>query len=550
MANKGREAGADVGRRSFLRGAAAGTVSAIVATSAPVDEVSARTPDTAPVAKADAISNRRRKSFEVREKAARMARSRARVVHEVNGDEAELPGYIGNFAKGLVHNGLGEVDPSSYESLLAALRSGRPDDFERIQMGIGPRLVNPQAGLAFDLEGADSHHLRIRPAPRLASAEAAGEMAELYWLALLRDVNFADYGQHPLAMAACSDLSHYSDFRGPKNAEVVTPDTLFRGVTAGDLVGPYISQFLLKDVRLGALKFPQRMETVFPAVDYLTDFDSWLTAQSGPARFSPQPKDPVRRYIRNLRDLGQWVHIDQLYQAYLQACLILLDSGCAIDQGLPAARWQVQVGFVEFGAPHIMTLVTEVATRALKAAWFQKWFVHRRIRPEEFGARVHNQLSGLASYPLNPEILESPAVEAIRSRFGTYLLPQAFPEGCPTHPSFAAGHATVAGACVTVLKAFFDESFTIVSPGVPSADGTRLEPYVGPELTVGNELNKLAANVGIGRNGAGVHWRSDYSESIALGEAVAISVLEEQKLCFNEPFTYTLTRFDGTTITI
>jgi hypothetical protein len=548
MARKGREVRSALGRRSFLRGAAAGTVSAIIAdrargagAPAPADVLSKEGSPT---------SNRRRKAFEIREKAAQMARSRPRVEHLGNGDEDELPGFVGNFSKGLVHNGLGEVDPAAYASLLTAIRSGRPADFERIHMGVGPRLVNPQAGLAFDLEGADSHHLRVRPAPRLASAEAAAEMAEMYWLALLRDVDFAEYDSHALAADASSDLSRFSDFRGPKQSGRVVPGTLFRGITEGDLVGPFISQFLLRDVELGALRFPQRMETVFPAVDYLTDFDSWLTAQSGPARFAPQPRDPVKRYIRNLRDLGQWVHLDQLYQAYFQACLVLIESGCPIDEQLPAAKWQVQVGFVEFGAPHIMTLVTEVATRALKAAWFQKWFVHRRLRPEEFGARVHNHLSGRASYPLNGEILESPVVEKVRSRWGSYLLPQAFPEGCPAHPSYAAGHATVAGACVTVLKAFFDEAFTLVFPVVPNTDGTELVPYDGPELTVGNELNKLAANVGIGRNGAGVHWRSDYSESIALGEQVAITLLEEQKLCFNEPFSWSLTRFDGSSVTI
>jgi len=256
------------------------------------------------------------------------------------------------------------------------------------------------------------------------------------------------------------------------------------------------------------------------------------------------------RYIRNLRDLARWVQVDQLYQAYLQACLILLESACPIDAGLPATKWQVQVGFVEFGAPHIATLVTEVATRALKAAWFQKWFVHRRLRPEEFGARVHNHRTGLRPYPLHDDVLESPTLDRIYSRWGSYLLPQAFPEGCPAHPSYVAGHATVAGACVTVLKAFFDESYEMVFPVVPSIDGTSLEPFDGPSLTVGNELNKLAANVGIGRNGAGVHWRSDYSESLALGEEVAIGLLEEQKLCFNESFEWTLTRFDGTTISI
>ncbi len=46
-------------------------------------------------------------------------------------------------------------------------------------------------------------------------------MAELYWMALLRDVNFADYNESPLANAAAEDLSlNLSDFpRGPKEKE-------------------------------------------------------------------------------------------------------------------------------------------------------------------------------------------------------------------------------------------------------------------------------------------------------------------------------------------
>ena len=70
-------------------------------------------------------------------------------------------------------------------------------------------------------------------------------------------------------------------------------------------------------------------------------------------------------------------------------------------------------------------------------------------------------------------------------------------------------------------------------------------------MTVGGELNKLAANVAIGRNFAGVHWRSDYQESLTLGEAVAISVLKDSKPCYNEAFSgFTFTRFDATRITV
>lgn len=137
------------------------------------------------------------------------------------------------------------------------------------------------------------------------------------------------------------------------------------------------------------------------------------------------------------------------------------------------------------------------------------------------------------------------------SRNGTYFLPQAYPEGSPLHPSYGAGHATVAGACVTILKAMFDERFAIPNPVEPDAAGQTLQPYDGPPLTVGGELNKLAANVAIGRNFAGIHWRSDYAASLRLGEAVAISVLRDQRLTFNEPFSgYTFTTFDGGTVTV
>ena len=67
---------------------------------------------------------------------------------------------------------------------------------------------------------------------------------------------------------------------------------------------------------------------------------------------------------------------------------------------------------------------------------------------------------------------------------------------------------------------------------------------------MGGELNKVAANIAIGRNLAGVHWRSAYTQSMRLGEAVAISILEEQKLTYNEPGSLTVTKFDGTAVTI
>jgi hypothetical protein len=137
-------------------------------------------------------------------------------------------------------------------------------------------------------------------------------------------------------------------------------------------------------------------------------------------------------------------------------------------------------------------------------------------------------------------------LETILRRGGTYLLPQAYAEGCPAHPSYPAGHAVVAGACATALKVFFDESYEIRKPVEASADGLSLVPYKGLELTVGGELNKLAANISMGRNAAGVHWRSDAMEGLKLGEAVAISLMKEERMCLNENYSgFALTKFDG-----
>jgi hypothetical protein len=126
----------------------------------------------------------------------------------------------------------------------------------------------------------------------------------------------------------------------------------------------------------------------------------------------------------------------------------------------------------------------------------------------------------------------------------------AFPEGSPTHPAYGAGHATVAGACVTVLKALFDGSVQFIGPVQPTADGQHLIPYQGMDahsgkMTVELELNKLAANIAIGRNMAGVHWRSDYTQSMLLGQRVAIDMLYRQSATYPESYCYLFNSFGG-----
>ncbi len=487
-----------------------------------------------------------------------------------NGDETLYPEKWGSYSKGLAHDGRGDVKTRSYGSLLRALKTGAADNFDKIALGGIVPLVDPQAGLAFTLEGSDPQSFEIRPAPPLASAWRAGEAVEAYWMALLRDVPFSAYDDHPLAQAAVADINRLSDFRGPREAGAVTARTLFRGFTPGDLIGPYISQFLLKPFNQSALKLDQLFQTYAPERDYMTEFPAWLAVQNGQATstalsrpFGNNVPGPVR-YLRDGRGLSACVHADPSFEPYLNACQMLLAwQPAPYGEGNPYKANTTQAGFVTFGSAHAKALIAAAATLALKAVWFQKWFVHRTLRPEAYGALVHKTMLPASRrlhkvYPVHSDILDSVAAQRVLARHGSSLLPQAFPEGSPCHPSYSQGHAAVAGACATILKAVFDENAIIVDPKMPSrefdASGADvLTDYTEADremLTVGGEANKLAANIALGRGHAGVNFRSDGEQSLLLGEEVAISVLRDQKATFNETASWKFTRFDGTQMTI
>ncbi len=558
-------------RRKFLGGlggAAAATMAAGVVGGVALEPLmdAAATAEAAPGGPSVA-NHRSQRAWQIRKDMADYWKGQSPVTHLTNGDEARYPSRIGNWSKGMPHNQFGEVDPAAYNSFLKAIDSGKPEDYDAIILGSpGKKLTNPQSGLAFDMQGIDCQAATVPPPPALASREQASEIIEHYWQALLRDTNFLDYGSSADATAACADLNAFgADFKGVRIGGVVTPQTLFRDIGPGMTVGPYISQFMWLNTPYGAEQIDRRTWTLAPGSDHLQTFDDYLASQHG---LVPQPAQflGLRRYIINGRDLAEWVHIDVLYQAYFNAMLIMAtppdnsDNGGGLGVGLnpgnPYIGNPTQAPFTTFGPPGIATLLTEVSSRCLKATWHKKFQIHRRLRPEHHAGRIEvhlNQSPGRYNGALHPDTFNATALDRIETHNGgSYLLPIAFPEGCPTHPSYTAGHATVAGACVTLLKAMFDtENHIIQNPVVPTPDGSALVPYVGPALTVEGELNKVASNVATGRNIAGMHWRSDAWASMRLGQKVAISLLQEQTKIHNEPDPfYTFRGFDGERIVV
>ena len=533
-------------RRDFLRGAAVLAASPVALTAKSTKPISFS-------------STRQRAAFEVRQSAALLQCGEPEASHITNGDEGALPAYSGNFSKGLPHAQNGDVLPAAYQSLVAALSAGNLSALEGIERGSGAKFINPLAALAFQMEGADSHRHGMAAPPAFTSAEAAGEMVELYWQALARDIPFTAYSSSPVTQAAMTDLSRLSAFHGPKAGGLVTPTTLFRSNISGVLAGPQISQFFWQPIPMNSTEVHQLYRAGAPGIDYLKTWDEWLVLQTGVPPFRPWTPDPQLKYIYNGRSLAEWVHFDFLYQAYHNAALILLNqspdtalnSNPYLNPANPYKTTRVQTGFVTFGMAHICCLLGKVCEAALLAAWFQKWLVHRRTRPEEFGGKVQQMKTNAAKYPIHSELMNSAALKAVFAATGNYLLPQAYPEGCPLHPAYPSGHATVAGACSVMLKAFFDETQNLTNCVVASSDGTFLNPFYDEALTVGGEINKLAFNVAMGRNFAGIHWRSDAEAGLRLGEDVAIAMLQDLVQTQAEDFSgFQFTRLDGTPVTI
>jgi hypothetical protein len=503
--------------------------------------------DTGPLT----ASERRHRAFVIRRDAAIFQRDMPPTPSVSNGDDDAYPNRIASYTKALPHNDLGEVDLNAYSAYLQALNSGKWADFEAIPLGGTAKFSNPQAAYCYSMEGADAAALAAPPAPAFSSAQAAAEMVEDYWQALTRDVPFSQYGTDPTIAQAVADLNKLSDYRGPKVNGQVTPDVIFRGPTPGDLTGPYLSQFMLKAVPMGAATMPQLYRTAVARDDYWTSYADWLKGQRGGATGSNN-FDSTPRYIRNGRDLAIYLLVDWSGQANVMAALILNSFGtAALSPSNPYLHSATQVGQLTFGAAQQIDLVNRLPNPANRACWSQKWLVHRRVRPEAFGGRIHNVVTGAAKYPIHSDVLNSAALKAVFSATGSYLLPMAYPTGSPLHPSYPAAHVVTAGAGITVLKALFNESFVIPSPVTPSDDGLSLVPYTGGSLTVGGELNKLASNIAMGRDAGGVHYRSDGIEGIKLGEAIAISILRDTATLYNEVFPgFTFTKYDGTPMTI
>jgi len=470
--------------------------------------------------------------------------------------------YAGLYSKGMTHDSSTLLaTEASIKELQIAMETGLQADFNKLDKAGTRKQVSPQGGLAYENMGGDPEGFTM-PAPfALNSREKAAEMVEVYEMSLLTDKTFAVLSGNSVDSSiqrAIDSLNAFgSDFKGPKIGGVVTRKSLFRGNAPGELVGPYVSQLLLHPFDFGAHTITQKYKERTGAYGY--NKTNYLAIQNGTIPTSQGIG--VTKYVDSPRLLASVAHVDYVFQQFLYAAIML--NGMSRQSGFPVLANEDR--FVTNGGPvDLGCAVTEVARHALKATWVQKWRHHLAPRPEVVAARCAMEIDGLlpvgtvhADLKSSATVTATNAANLARSSGASKpFLAMLAAEGSPLHPSYPAGHAAIAGACVTIIKLYIADaawSSTGLS-AVQSTDGSALNSYTdadASQMTIHGELNKLASNISLGRNMLGVHFRSDGDEGMKLGEKVALQWFKDLKKQQNEAIgDVTIVKFDGSSVTV
>jgi len=455
----------------------------------------------------------------------------------------------------------------------------------------GPRvLINPRSSKAISFDAtpftqvdvaeilyrARNQRRRLLNEISLSSEYSAADLCELYGQSLLRDQTLGQYAGPDaiLTVNALNSFGQYFVWTYDASGQAVTaaqfPVTLanlFRGVcNAQPDTGPYLSGFLTLRrpplfpsgcatgvaslIRANTFaKFGTLLEVVQGELleEFGLTYNEYVRLQNSEI---PRPYD-CRHFtgtgvIRTGRHLGDYVHVDNAYEEYVRAADILAGMNIDRSPNSPYSRPSLNPNESDgptLGPADCWALVGAIRGEAERAAWTQKYLVARRARPEVMAALVHlakNDPNHFLRNLLSPAFFAPGPVfdllEAVKSRNHdlnggekNFLLPQMYPEGSPAHPAWTSGHATIAGACVTVIKAIYNN---LVQIQVPAFGG---DPIVATS-NVKCELDKVASNVAIGRGWGGVHYRSDGEHGILLGEQIAIDYLKNYIRTYAEEF--------------
>jgi hypothetical protein len=498
-----------------------------------------------------------------------------------------IPDFRGVFSKGFVgHTGDNDVpkypNKTTYQKFIDGLNNKNINLINEVLV-TNPRLSDPYSLFDFEIQGKNRFSYVMDPAPSPTSDQGAAELLEVYAMALLRDYQLVALDPScslyiSIPQPAKDTINKYieelnknniqTNLKCPVNSQnKITPELLFRGSSQGCIQGPYASQFIYYPVVLGTLLLEQQnvlLDTSFNTIDFSNN-DLGITTQYFIEIWNGTPK-PARednitiRYLTTMRDFALYINRDEVWQPFF------ITGGLFLDYGIPTGFYSKNRSsgpsrFVNLGVVDLWTIMMKAVKLAMNSAWVWKW-KQLRQRPEEMAYQVHLKKkypSDPSGVNFKPYLLSDQNVimaDISNNNKGNFLMPLAYRQGSPFHPSYPGGHATIAGACITILKAWFNCD-TLIKAYIPDLSGNDLLEYrigVGSTANVyykiSDELDKLANNCGITRNFSGIHYRSDDETGIKLGESVAIDLLKEEISKYRDDITFRFRKLDGTIQTI
>ena len=215
-------------------------------------------------------------------------------------------------------------------------------------------------------------------------------------------------------------------------------------------------------------------------VDYMTTMEAWEAVQEGKKPIEQLLTENSARTIQTGRDCARFVHDDNPFMFFASAIGTLLSE--KVDHRLCSRQTQCpHLGrFASVGMPFLLGGIGEVGRRVGLISFREKWTLWTP-RPEQY------------------------CVDA-----GLGLLPQAYPEGSPMHPSRNAMHQIIYAAMGGYLKYIFNDLHVL--------------PH---GKTVGEEIDLFVANAGDWRMWSSVHYTSDNAPYIPRAEALGVKIAKE-----------------------
>jgi hypothetical protein len=418
-------------------------------------------------------------------------------------------------------------EPDDLTRALQAPPAERDAAFRAIRLTGRMKLASPRWGTLPNFIGFGDF-------PADDSAQAAAELVELALAATLLDTPWRSTRETVQRLGnPLDDLGEI--LRGPTR-----PASLFRPEEQSN-PEPYVSQLLLLPVPMGAMTADQRYRLRTGAYGVTAEAQAAMLrgASIETQTFGPEV------YIHTPRAMASAMHQDPPYLMGLHSMLIL--DGLRVPRSSLFPALPAEAGFTDYGgAAAAQCLVSEASDEAFRDCWRLKFDPDpqcRRARPEELLARQE---------VLHP-IWHERGAPLLAPWGGRLPLPIA--EGAPMHPAWVSGHAATAAAEAVTMMAMYRNGVWPSAPMQASADGASLIPASTSALTVHGELRKFAWNKGFGRCPLLVHYRSDVTAGLLVGQAAAVRVLLQRKAEAAElglaPWgTVTFEGFGGVMITI